>query len=192
MDRFKIFSNENLGSVRVIYKEDGTPWFFTADVCTCLLVNNSRQAITRLDSDEKDTVILNDSVGRPHKYGICNESGLYALIMTSRKKEARDFQKWVTKEVLPSIRKNGGYIFGQENLPSEEKDELLSEIARLSKNVAAYKEDGDLWMNMYLKVLDEYKAEKKFISSEVVLPKPEREYVLTRDGWIVEKSLLEK
>ena len=64
----------------------------------------------------KSTVVSNDTIGRAQKFTIVSESGLYMLIMSSRKKKAADFQRWVTNEVLPSIRKNGGYISGQENL----------------------------------------------------------------------------
>jgi len=64
----------------------------------------------------KSTVVSNDTIGRAQKFTIVSESGLYMLIMSSRKKKAADFQRWVTNEVLLSIRKNGGYISGQENL----------------------------------------------------------------------------
>lgn len=94
--------------VRVIIK-DGEPWWVAKDVCDILEINNSRQAITRLDEDEKNTVIINDGTsGNPNKT-IINEPGLYTLILTSRKPEAKEFKRWITHEVIPSIRKTGKY-----------------------------------------------------------------------------------
>ncbi|MEV5028522.1 phage antirepressor KilAC domain-containing protein [Paenibacillus sp. LPE1-1-1.1] len=84
------------------------PWFIAKDVCTILEVNNVGQALTRLDADERTDLILNDgSQGR--NFSAVSESGLYSLILSSRKPQARGFRKWVTSEVLPSIRKTGGY-----------------------------------------------------------------------------------
>lgn len=78
-------------------------------MCDILEINNSRQAITRLDEDEKNTVIINDGTsGNPNKT-IINEPGLYTLILTSRKPEAKEFKRWITHEVIPSIRKTGKY-----------------------------------------------------------------------------------
>ena len=92
-------------------ERDGQIWFVAADVCKALEINNPSQALTRLDSDEKTTLTNNE--GRAgqgaQNYNIINESGLYSLILRSRKTEAKQFKKWVTSEVLPSIRKTGGY-----------------------------------------------------------------------------------
>jgi len=92
-------------------ERDGQIWFVAADVCKALEINNPSQALTRLDSDEKTTLTNNE--GRAgqgaQNYNIINESGLYSLILRSRKTEAKQFKKWVTSEVLPSIRKTGSY-----------------------------------------------------------------------------------
>jgi len=101
------FQFEN-NSVRVI-RRDGTGWFVLADVCQVLEVANHRDAATRLDDDEKDGVGIADTIGRKQQMTIINESGLYALILTSRKPAAKRFRKWVTAEVLPSIRRTGAY-----------------------------------------------------------------------------------
>ena len=94
-------------AVRVVTR-DGEPWFVAADVCAVLAVGNTSDAVRRLDDDEKgvDTI---DTLGGRQEVGTINESGLYALILTSRKPEAKRFKKWVTGEVLPSIRRTGGY-----------------------------------------------------------------------------------
>lgn len=87
---------------------DDQPWFVAADVCHALAVRNNRDALSRLDDDEKG-VANTDTLGGSQSVGIINESGLYSLILTSRKAEAKRFKKWVTAEVLPAIRKHGRY-----------------------------------------------------------------------------------
>ena len=91
---------------------DSNPWFVAADVCRVLGYANPPQVVSRLDSDEKD--ILNvDTLGGAQNSIIISESGLYSLVLTSRKPEAKAFKRWITGTVLPSIRKHGGYIAGQ-------------------------------------------------------------------------------
>jgi len=91
---------------------DGEPWFVAADVCAVLEHGNPRQVIVRLDDDEKGVLNV-DTPGGVQEMNIINESGLYALIFSSRKPEARGFRRWVTNEVLPAIRKTGRYEMGQ-------------------------------------------------------------------------------
>lgn len=93
--------------VRVIMR-DGEPWFVLADVCRVLDIKNSRDVSARLDADEKDRHTMT-TLGGQQDVSIINESGLYSLILTSRKEEAKRFKKWVTSDVLPSIRKTGSY-----------------------------------------------------------------------------------
>lgn len=101
--------NFNALTLRTLTDEDGDPWFVAKDVCDILEISNNRDAISQLDSDEKNTVVISDGIpGNPNKT-IISEPGLYKLIMRSRKPEAREFQRWVTHEVLPSIRKRGIY-----------------------------------------------------------------------------------
>lgn len=92
-----------------ITDQNGEPWWLATDVCEVLGLDNSRQALTRLDDDEKSTVIINDGAQGGPPRAIINEAGLYSLILTSRKPEAKEFKRWVTHEVLPTIRKTGGY-----------------------------------------------------------------------------------
>ncbi|EXI92404.1 MAG: putative phage-encoded protein [Candidatus Accumulibacter sp. BA-94] len=94
--------------VRVISDDHGEPWFVGADVCEALALRNSRDAMARLDEDEKG-VAITDTLGGQQEMVTINESGLYSLILTSRKAEARKFKKWVTSEVLPAIRRTGAY-----------------------------------------------------------------------------------
>lgn len=98
---------------------NGEPWFVLKDVCKVLGISKYRDAAERLDDDERAPVRV-DTLGGAQEMTAVNESGLYNVILRSDKPEAKPFRKWVTSEVLPSIRKNGGYIAGQEQLtPSE-------------------------------------------------------------------------
>lgn len=93
--------------IRVIPR-DGEPWFVLADVCRVLEIGLTGDAARRLDDDEKGMDIIH-TPGGPQEMTVINESGLYSLILTSRKPAAKRFKKWVTAEVLPTIRKTGGY-----------------------------------------------------------------------------------
>lgn len=88
---------------------DGEPWFVAKDVCEVLEIANASDALKRLDEDEVDSTEVTDSLGRNQGTNIVNEPGLYALILGSRKPEARQFKRWVTHEVLPTIRRTGSY-----------------------------------------------------------------------------------
>ncbi|MEC1552588.1 phage antirepressor [Bacillus haynesii] len=103
----KVFNYQDQ-QVRTVVK-DGEPWFVAKDVCDVLEIGNPSQALSRLDEDEKNTVILNEGIGNPNKT-IVNEPGLYSLILGSRKPEAKQFKRWITHEVIPTIRKTGGYV----------------------------------------------------------------------------------
>lgn len=98
--------------VRVVTR-DGEPWFVLADIGRVLEHSNPRQLATILDDDEKG-VILADTLGGAQSLSIISEAGLYRIVLRSDKPQAKPFQKWVTGTVLPSIRKHGGYIAGQE------------------------------------------------------------------------------
>ncbi|GGE74957.1 phage antirepressor KilAC domain-containing protein [Sphingomonas prati] len=96
--------------VRVI-DQNGDPWFMLADVCAVLGMGNPSQAATRLDDDEKDTLTNDEGIAGPQvqAFTIINESGLWSLVLTSRKPEAKAFKKWITSEVIPAIRKTGSF-----------------------------------------------------------------------------------
>jgi len=104
----KVFEYEDDRPFRIT-DINGEPWFVLGDVCRELQITNVGDAAARLDDDEKDSIGITDAIGRKRKTIIISESGLYSVILTSRKPEAKRFKKWVTKEVLPSIRKTGGY-----------------------------------------------------------------------------------
>lgn len=99
--------NYNGHEVRTINKEDGM-WWVLKDICTILELDNSRMVFNRLDDDEKGVSQI-DTLGGKQQMQVISESGLYAVILRSDKPEAKPFRKWVTSEVLPSIRKTGKY-----------------------------------------------------------------------------------
>lgn len=103
----------NYGSseIRTVEK-DGEPWWVLADVCKVLEISNSRNVSSRLETDEKGVTLV-DTLGGTQQMTIINESGLYAVILRSDKPQAKPFRKWVTNEVLPSIRKHGAYMTDQ-------------------------------------------------------------------------------
>lgn len=112
--------------VRVHMDASGNPWFVATDVCRALEINNSRDALSTLDEDERITVGNSDGNPRngiPHQYSVVSESGLYSLIFRSRKERARQFRKWVTAEVLPAIRKTGRYV-----TPGHDAATLFSDV----------------------------------------------------------------
>lgn len=109
-NNIQIFNNENFGAVRVI-EENGEPMFCASDVCRALGYNNGRDAVAKHveegDVAKRDII---DRFNRTQQATFVNESGLYALIFGSKLPQAKQFKKWVTSEVLPAIRKSGGYM----------------------------------------------------------------------------------
>lgn len=107
MSELEIFKNSEFGELRTIKDGGGEPWFVASDICKSLDIKNTTDALKRLDVDEKARFNLGLSGGATN---VVNESGLYTLIMASRKEEAKKFKRWVTHDVLPAIRKHGAYM----------------------------------------------------------------------------------
>ena len=137
MNDVTIFRKDEFGAVRAVTLE-GEPWFVAADVCRALGLGNSSMAVSKLDDDEKMTLSLTDSHsgqrGGAQMATIINEPGLYALVLSSRKPEAKAFKRWITHEVIPSIRKTGGYIAGQEMM---DDDQLLANALMVAQRKIA-------------------------------------------------------
>jgi anti-repressor protein len=110
----------NNAALRTLTDEAGEPWFVAKDVCDILEISNPSDALKRLDDDERSRFNL----GRQGETNIVNEAGLYALVLGSRKPEAHEFKRWVTHEVLPQIRRTGGYI------PASETDDDITILAK--------------------------------------------------------------
>ena len=118
MSELQIFNNEEFGSVRAITK-DNEPWFVASDVAKALGYRMASDMTRRIDEEDKGYTKVR-TPGGEQEMSIINESGLYAGVFCSSLDSAKSFKHWVTSEVLPSIRKNGGYIAGQETLSDEE------------------------------------------------------------------------
>ena len=132
MNNLTVFNNENFGEVRVVTIEN-EPWFVGKDVADILGYSNTKDALAkRVDDEDKyqgDGVAICDPMGRTQHPTVINESGLYSLILSSKLPKAKEFKRWVTAEILPSIRKNGGYVNNEEQfadsfLPSGTPDEV--------------------------------------------------------------------
>lgn len=130
MSKLQIFNNDEFGEIRtaIVNKE---PMFCLMDICKSLEMKNPTMVAARLEDDE---VTKLDLGGKNGETNFVSESGLYAVVLRSDKPNAKKFRKWVTSEVLPSIRKNGGYIAGQENLSD---DELLEKAVLVAQKKIA-------------------------------------------------------
>lgn len=114
-----VFRNQEFGPIRTT-SISGDPWFVGKDVAVILGYSNSRDALAKHVDDEDKGVAKCDTLGGGQDLVVINESGLYSLILSSKLPGAKRFKHWVTSEVLPAIRKNGGYISGQESLSDSE------------------------------------------------------------------------
>ena len=144
----QVFQNQEFGELRTVVR-GGDPWFVAKDVCDALKIENSRDAVARLDADERNTVVLNDGTpGNPNR-AIVSESGLYSLVLGSRKPQAHAFKRWVTHDVIPSIRKRGLYatpetaekILGDPDFLIQALTELKQEREQRQKAEAKIEED---------------------------------------------------
>ncbi len=144
MNEMQIF-NYKRNQVRTV-ELNSEPWFVLKDVCAVLELGSAHKVADRLDEDERNQIPLTDAIGRKQETTIISESGLYNVILRSDKPEAKPFRKWVTAEVLPSIRKTGGYMIPQD-YPSalraladaeEQKMKLLAENQRQAQAIADF------------------------------------------------------
>ena len=120
--KIKEFMKKELGNVRTVYK-DTECFFHASDVADILEIANKKQMLRGLDPDEKVSLRV-ETAGGPQTITFLTESGLYRTIFKSRKPCAKVFKKWITSEVIPTIRKTGGYFEEEELLPKEEREAL--------------------------------------------------------------------
>ena len=127
-NKLMIFENDAFGKVRTL-NLNGEPWFVAADVCKALELGNPSMTVERLDDDEKGISTI-DTLGGKQRMAIINEPGLYSLVITSRKPEAKAFKRWITHEVIPAIRKHGVYITDEKLKLFAEHPELLDALMK--------------------------------------------------------------
>lgn len=156
MNELTVFQNPEFGEVRTLERE-GEPWFVLKDVCDALHISSVGNVANRLDEDDVDLADIIDSLGRRQSTTIINESGLYSVILRSDKPEAKPFRKWVTSEVLPAIRKTGGYqarpMSMAENLAAQaqllvEQEKRIARIEQRVENAltAIARPQSDSWV----------------------------------------------
>lgn len=136
MTELTTFTNPEFGQVRTI-DVDGSPWLVAKDVAAALGYKNSRDAIARHVDEEDKGVVKHDTPSGEQEMVVINESGLYSLVLSSKLPKAREFKRWVTSEVLPSIRKTGGYIAGQESMSDSE---LMAKALQVANKTLAERE----------------------------------------------------
>ena len=137
MTDLQIFKNPEFGAIRTIEK-DGEPWFVGKDVAAALGYERPTKAILdHVDDEDKDEVPIQDSIGRSQNTPIINESGLYSLVLSSKLPTAKKFKRWITSEVIPSIRKHGAYM-----TPDKLEEVLLKPdtLIQLAQNLKAEQE----------------------------------------------------
>ncbi|WP_302815499.1 BRO-N domain-containing protein [Selenomonas flueggei] len=174
----QIFENAEFGKVRTIVVKD-EPWFVASDVCESLGLSNPTVSVNRLDEDERSKFNL----GRQGEVNMVNEYGLYNLILGSRKEEAKKFKRWITHDVIPSIRKTGSYTAKSDDAMQSKRLEVMERNARTRA------------ANLLLKIAErtnipEYKAvcnakAAEMVAGEMILPLPaadRRTYSATEIG----------
>ena len=127
--------NYESSEVRTV-QVNGEPWFVLADVCKVLEISNSRNISSRLEPDEKGVTLV-DTLGGTQQMTIINESGLYTVILRSDKPQAKPFRKWVTSEVLPSIRKHGSYSVQSQFADLSPQLQVLIQMETRQKQIEA-------------------------------------------------------
>lgn len=150
MTDIQIFENPKFGSIRVM-EIDGDPWFVGKDVAIILGYSNPRKAIIDHVDEEDKGVTKCDTLGGQQDVTIINESGFYSLILSSKLPDAKIVKHWVTHEVLPSIRKHGAYISGQEDMTPEE---LIAKALVAAQSILDAKEEQIKKMDEQIKVME--------------------------------------
>jgi len=154
-NKIQVFKNTEFGEIRAI-EINGQPWFIGKDVASILGYERATKAIQdRVDIEDKDVVPIQDSIGRKQNTPIINESGMYSLILSSKLPKAKAFKRWVTSEVLPTIRKHGGYI----------ADDLLDHLTENPEEAANF-----------FNALKEERSKRKFLAEQILLLAPKARY----------------
>lgn len=146
-DQVTILSNDLFGQVRVVL-QDGEPLFCLADVCKSLDLH-ANVVKQRLTDDVCSTYPIVDQLGREQVANFVNEDGLYDVILDSRKPEAKQFRKWITSEVLPSIRKSGGYMVAREN---ETPEQLMARALQVANETLQRREQQIALQDQQLRI----------------------------------------
>lgn len=161
MNELKIFNSPEFGQVRTITL-DGEPWFVGKDIAVALGYSNPRKAmIDHVDPEDKG-VTKCDTLGGSQEMTVINESGLYSLIMSSKLPTAKQFKHWVTSEVLPAIRKHGGYLTPEKVEEALLNPDTLIKLAQRLKEETAARKNAELEAAGYKQILGELKPKADY------------------------------
>lgn len=185
MNELQIFNNEEFGEIRTV-TIDGEPWFVGKDIATILGYADPRSTVSKKVDAEDKGVAKMDTPSGTQEMTIINESGMYSLVIGSKLESAKRFKHWVTSEVLPSIRKNGGYIAGQEELTDEEllaKALLVAQnkIAERDRQIADMQPKAD-----YFDALVDKKLNTNFRDTSKEFGMGEREFI----QWLIDHNYI--
>lgn len=181
MGEIEIYRKEGFGEIRVQKDGEGEAWFCAKDLCKSLGYTNTKKALTdHVDNDEITKRYTIDTKGRRNTANFVNESGMYALIFGSKKENARAFRKWVTKEVLPSLRKTGKYEVTQSS-DDVQIQKLLVRQQDMEERIQALEEER----NYQLRKITDYRRMLKEQRTRLILEKHHElvgnENILVRD-----------
>ena len=150
MNEIQTFESDQFGTVRAIRDENGEPMFVAKDVCAVLELKNPRSTLALLDEDEKGVHIV-DTPGGEQQMTIVTEPGFYKLVLSSRKPEAKAFKRWVTHEVLPALRRDGGYMVARAD---ETPEELMARALKAADATLARVRDENARLTRRNQVLE--------------------------------------
>jgi len=176
----QVFQNQEFGELRTIVKE-GEPWFAAVDVCKALEIGNSRMATDRLDADEKDDVSLTDAIGRNQDTSIVSESGLYSLVLGSRKPQAHAFKRWVTHDVIPSIRKHGAYMTPETIEKALLNPDTIIQLATKLKEEQAKSRALEVTSQQQKQIIAEMEPKASYYDKVLASPDPVLASVIAKD-----------
>lgn len=166
MDAVTVFNFQDQHEVRTVVR-DGEPWFVAKDICDILELTDVSQTVQSLSDDEKGTYSIR-TLGGNQRMSVVSESGLYALVFKSRKPEAQAFRKWVTSEVLPTIRKTGAYVLPRSELLNKEVAarefaalKAVAELCGLEGNAAIVSADNAIRREHGISLLQTLQIELK-------------------------------
>lgn len=201
MSDIQLFDNENFGTIRAFLAEDGQPWFVAKDVCAALDIQAT--AASRLDEDEKG-LRLTQTPGGNQQVLCVTEPGFYRLVLRSRKPEAKAFQRWVTHEVLPALRRDGAYVAASATDDEDiliaralkavdrrlreanaENDRLKAENRELRGKASLY----DAWVDDADGLISVTRAGKLLKGMDATMGSKRLRELLRRDGYIERRSL---
>lgn len=172
---------------------NGEPWFVAKDVCRVLGIANHKDAVSRLDDDERQGVGITDPLGIKQIANAVSESGLYSLIFQSRKPEAKKFRKWVTSEVLPSIRKKGFYCIKKSPVDYlDVRDVPYKVMSYRGGDVRMVEVDGEAWYSLNdihscIGTRTDSSQSVRRLNAKQALAKKLWLYSATQPGWFVKE-----